>query len=761
MSAELRRLAAYLALGAFASYHWFLLVSGADAWRWIACIGAGAGGALILLALRSQRRAVALAGTACVFVAVLAEGLIAVGIPGELVLPGGWDELRRELAAGLSGVSEIDTPYAGGNPWTTLGILTAVPLAIAVATTASFWPVGAGRGARATGLATLLALYGTAVTWEAPSAELLRGAVLFGCVAAVLWLPRIALSRLAAGVATMLLALALALPLAARVDASDPLIEYTSWRVFGDEGERVSFNWNHTYGALDWPQEGTEVFVATTEVPLYWKTYVLDEFDGRAWQRGSDDFGQTGAAYYLAGAPAELVRSRPEWVREFQIEMSALRSRLAVTAGSPALIEGLEIGDISGDGTATADQFEIGAGSDYEVTAYVPDPAPRELRRSDGAHPPGAGRYTTLSIPQPLTRAEELIGRPRALAVAVVPPYGVARSAEERRDARDEISFPDESIERVVDRTAYERVLALTRRLTTGAKSDFEAVERIQSFLLSNYSYDQNVPLSDDPLPAFLFRDGAGYCQQFSGAMALMLRMAGIPSRVVSGFAPGVSNDDGTYSVSDTDAHSWVEVLYPGIGWVTVDPTPPQTPAHTNAGALPAGAGPNRLEDIPLGRALANPNSARGGARGDEGGADVAAEDESASPLPLLVVLGIGGAATGVITRRRRRLRSPQGAELQLRELREALAATGNPPAPSLTLAVIQARLSFTAGPEAARYVAALGESRYGRRHRRRPGPAERRAFRWAIARSAGFFGWWKALRAIPFGGPRTRGGGT
>ncbi len=132
-------------------------------------------------------------------------------------------------------------------------------------------------------------------------------------------------------------------------------------------------------------------------------------------------------------------------------------------------------------------------------------------------------------------------------------------------------------------------------------------MSRIQRFLDENYTYDQNVEPRPDPLPAFLFRDRRGYCQQFAGAMALMLRMTGIPSRVVSGFAPGVAEEGGTYSVSDTDAHSWVEVLYPGIGWVTVDPTPAQTPAHTNVtipragqnGAdLRAGAGP-RLQREP------------------------------------------------------------------------------------------------------------------------------------------------------------------
>jgi transglutaminase-like putative cysteine protease len=80
---------------------------------------------------------------------------------------------------------------------------------------------------------------------------------------------------------------------------------------------------------------------------------------------------------------------------------------------------------------------------------------------------------------------------------------------------------------------------SLARRVATGASDPFEAVHRIDLYLRSNYAYRQNVPNHTYPLPAFLSQDRAGYCQQFSGAMALMLRMLGIPSRVATGFAPG------------------------------------------------------------------------------------------------------------------------------------------------------------------------------------------------------------------------------
>ena len=748
MNADLRRLVAYTALAAFASHHWFLLVEDSAAWRWIACVAIGAAGAGALLLLRSRKPPVAAIGTVAALVIMLAGGLLAVGVPLSSLVPGGWGDLEAQLAGGLEGVSQIDTPYDGADPWTQIGILAAVPLAVSLAMLAAFWPAGEGHAGRAIGLGFLLLLYGGSVTWESPSSELARGALLFVFVAAVLWLPRLRRSHAVAAVATALLAVAVAFPLASRVDASDPLISYTDWRIFGAE-QRITFNWSHTYGDLDWPQEGTEVFVATSDTPLYWKTYVLDEFDGNAWSRASDGFGEVAPEYELAGASPELVEAHPGWVRSFEVEFTGLRSRLAVTSGTIPAVSGLDIGDASGDGTATADAFEIPAGTTYSVQAYVPDPTPRQLRRARGAHPAGAERYTSLLIPQHLSAAEKLIGRPAAGGYAVTAPTGVHRSPSEKG-----VVGGEEPIESVVRRTPYERVLRLTRRVVGGARTDYAAVTRIQRFLISEYSYDQDVPRSPDPLPAFLLEERAGYCQQFSGAMALMLRMIGIPARVASGFAPGTSQGEDSYSVSDTDAHSWVEVLYPGIGWVTVDPTPGEAPAQRSVSA-PGSVSGTTARDLELGLAFANGAEPPRGLRSQGLARSGDAVGDESSPVPLLAFLVAVATATGVVVRRRRRLRSPEGAQLQLRELCEALRATGHETSPGATLTAIQSRLRIAVGPDAARYAGALRDSRYGRRRKRRPGPSERRAFRWELARHSGLWGWWKALRAIPPGGPR------
>jgi len=263
------------------------------------------------------------------------------------------------------------------------------------------------------------------------------------------------------------------------------------------------------------------------------------------------------------------------------------------------------------------------------------------------------------------------------------------------------------------------------------------------------------VPERARPLPDFLFRDKRGYCQQFSGAMALMLRMVGIPSRVVSGFAPGLPDPEtGSYIVRDTDAHSWVEVYFPDVGWVTVDPTPSAAPARAEefagGGEGGGGAGPG------LGRAFSIEGAADAGPSGrtpDPGSRG--GEDSGRSPLPFLAVFALLGVGGAVGYRRRRRLVSPEGAGPQLRELMQALPLTGRAAPPGTTLLALERRLEGSLGLDAASYAAGLRENRYRSGTPRRPGPAQRSAFRRALAQGSGPLGWMRALRAIPPGGPR------
>ncbi len=121
------------------------------------------------------------------------------------------------------------------------------------------------------------------------------------------------------------------------------------------------------------------------------------------------------------------------------------------------------------------------------------------------------------------------------------------------------------------------RIPELARGITRNVKTPFDKTIGIESYLRTRYAYTLNLTgkPGQDPLARFLFETRAGHCEYFASAMAIMLRTLGIPSREVNGFLPGEYNDlAGDYIVRASDAHSWVEVYFPGNGWQVFDPTP-------------------------------------------------------------------------------------------------------------------------------------------------------------------------------------------
>lgn len=100
----------------------------------------------------------------------------------------------------------------------------------------------------------------------------------------------------------------------------------------------------------------------------------------------------------------------------------------------------------------------------------------------------------------------------------------------------------------------------------------------------------------------FLFDSRRGFCAHFAGAMAFVLRAAGIPARIVAGYQGGEINPAGNYVlVYQFDAHAWVEAWLPGQGWVSVDPTFQVAPERIERGIQAALQGEGSfLEDSPL-----------------------------------------------------------------------------------------------------------------------------------------------------------------
>lgn len=122
------------------------------------------------------------------------------------------------------------------------------------------------------------------------------------------------------------------------------------------------------------------------------------------------------------------------------------------------------------------------------------------------------------------------------------------------------------------------RVKQLADRLTAGQPTEFDKVAAVVSYLRTNYRYSLDaprLPAGADAVDRFLFVDRVGFCEQFASALAVMLREEGIPARLAVGYSTGDHDAiTGAFTVRARDAHAWVEVLFPGVGWVPEDASP-------------------------------------------------------------------------------------------------------------------------------------------------------------------------------------------
>ena len=680
-------------------------------------------------ATERRRRLAAWATAVLMFVAAL----VLAGVAPRLLLPNHWGELFDGIGSGIQGIQEVHLPYRGADPDVRLAMALAAPAAAAIGAAIAFWPARRRDRRRLVALAILVLAYAVAISLDRPGADLLLGVLLLALAASWLWITRLRGSQRAQALALTVAAGVIALPVASRLD-SEPLLDYQSWSIFGTAAD-VSFDWDHTYGPLDWPADGTTMLTVHSPTPLYWKTSVLDRFDGFAWQRAkSSDPLATVERQARYATPKGVLRGRhPEWITTVRFQVDGLRSQFVTATGTAIATRGLSAPNRSADGTVTNLGGPLISGAEYSVTSYVPRPTPVELREAPPTYPEQRfGQATVVGLPNSLD-----------------PGYGIAMPLWGTHD--------DAAVQRVLD-SPYAATYRLAGDWTAGATTPYAAVRAIEDHLRNDYTYDPNVISHTYPLGSFLFDDHAGYCQQFAGAMGLMLRMMGIPSRVVAGFAPGTRHsDDGTFQVRDLDAHSWVEAYFRGIGWVTFDPTPAAAPAGSQSqhGELAGTRGP--APDPQL-----DPSSVKGGAD-QSTSTDVAASSGSGGGLPWVVVglvlaIALAGFVAGVVVvnRRRRALAAGELADEQVSELRRALERLGWKLEPNVTLLGLEHRYSAAGRGPLRRYLRMLREHRYAAETTPPPSPADRRALRSAIS-SGSLRRRLQGLLVIPPGGPSTR----
>ena len=155
---------------------------------------------------------------------------------------------------------------------------------------------------------------------------------------------------------------------------------------------------------------------------------------------------------------------------------------------------------------------------------------------------------------------------------SILPFYGIDRLRESN------LEYPDWVKDRYLDLpdSTPQRVIQLAEELTAFAPTAYDKAKAIESYLRS-YEYTLDVPPAPpelDLVDYFLFDLKRGYCDYYATSMVVMARIVGIPARLAVGFNSGTydaAND--RYFVAAINAHSWVEIYFPNIGWVPFEPT--------------------------------------------------------------------------------------------------------------------------------------------------------------------------------------------
>ena len=224
----------------------------------------------------------------------------------------------------------------------------------------------------------------------------------------------------------------------------------------------------------------------------------------------------------------------------------------------------------------------------------------------------------------------------------------------------------------------------LAHRITDRRSTVYDKVMAVETWLQHHTEYNLDIPRDPpgvDAVDYFLFERRQGFCEHIASAMTLLLRSVGIPARFVTGFGPGGRNPfTGYFDVRESDAHAWVEVLYPGIGWVPYDPTfgvPPADPGLSGKFILPQVVqAVGRFLSAVVPEPVKNAAMAAGHAI-----AEAAIALMHAWPFALAVVLL--GAGLFVQRRRRRAERAlgppPTGASLAFAQMARTLREAGHP----------------------------------------------------------------------------------
>jgi protein-glutamine gamma-glutamyltransferase len=430
--------------------------------------------------------------------------------------------------------------------------------------------------------------------------------------------------------------------------------EFVSWRDWDfyeapDEPVGVRYVWDANYGGISFPEKKTTVL--TIEGPRrghYWRATALDTFTGHRWVADREVVLRSSDRVELTGDPLFPNRGRTSrsWT-EATVTVQALRDDHLV---APTMAAAYEPGDLGlveyRTGGVAVLPRGLERGHSYTVWSYAPRPTPEQL----------AEARSTSATSFRRTAEERYLEVARGVPA---PPFG-----EPERERQLETLFTTQPRARSL--APYRELYLEAQRIVGSPDNPYAATVALEAWFRSGggFTYDEQPPLDPllPPLVYFALDSKRGYCQQYAGAMALMLRYLGIPARVAAGFTSGSWDEKRErWTITNHDAHAWVEVWFEGWGWIPFDPTPArgQLSGQYSVGSLNFAQG--AVEDLIRGTGGAAAGLAAGdGIRSDrnvgadgnpflgevpgegQGGAVGAVAERAPSLLRLVLVLALG-----------------------------------------------------------------------------------------------------------------------
>ncbi len=249
--------------------------------------------------------------------------------------------------------------------------------------------------------------------------------------------------------------------------------------------------------------------------PLYWRSFTYDIYTLHGWSSSATDQSQ-----YQPDQPIQHSQLPDHLlIQEFMSPVPG-GDGIIYAAGEPVSVDILS----SAAWRSSGDLFGLQAGSNgYQIQSLIPRVAEESLQAAGQTYPSWvAQRYLALPAEVPT------------------------------------------------------RVKQLAIQLTATEPTPYDRAHAIEQYLRS-YPYTLDVtrpPSNQDLADYFLFDLRKGYCDYYASAMVVLSRAAGIPARLAIGYASGTYNlNSKRFLVTQADAHSWVEVYFPGIGWVPFEPT--------------------------------------------------------------------------------------------------------------------------------------------------------------------------------------------